>query len=286
MALLDDELQALYGLRPEDFVRARNDLVRSLRKAGRRDDADEASKLRRPSATAAALNQVARAEPQLVDVLLHEWARLRDALQRAVEGDAADVRPAQAAERRAADAVVVAARRHLEQLGQRDSEAAAQRVNNTLRAAALDDSLAEQLRRGTLDTDVVASGFGFDGMAFDEGRREPAPRKKTARTVDDGTSPAPDHRQQQREAAARRAALVSEAKQLAATAARLGTAADKAQEQADQLRKQIALLQERLRDTDRDARSARRAADKAGLDATRAQQRVDTTSDAGDAQTR
>jgi hypothetical protein len=271
MEPLDDELQALYAVRPDDFVRARTELVRRLRKDGRRDDADLAAKLRRPSVAAAALNQVAREEPDLLETLFREGARLRDAMQRAVEGNAADVRPGQVAERRAAEAVVGAARRRLEQLGQRDTDATAQRINNTLRAAALDDSLAERLRRGTLDTDVVASGFGFGGLEFDESTRPAAPRNKRLRVVDDETPPTPDNKQQQREAAARR----TEATRLVAAAARLAATADKAEQHVDQLREQMALLQTRLREAEREARRARQAADKAGVDATRAQQRAD-----------
>jgi len=284
MALLEDELQALYAARPEVFVRARNDLARRLRKEGRRDDADVTAKLRRPSATATALNQVAREQPHLLETLFTEAARLRDAMQRAVQGNALDVRSAQAAERLAAEAVVVAARGHLEQLGQRDTDAAAQRINNTLRAAALDDSLAQRLRRGMLDSDVVASGFGFAGIDVDESPPKAAPRKKAARPVERETSPQPDHQQQQREAAAQRTALRAEARQRAAEAAQFGMAADKAQRELDRLREQFALLQDRLREAQREARRARRAADRAEVDATRARERADAA--ATDAQTR
>ena len=265
MALLDDELQALYGLRPQDFVRARNDLVRALRKQGRRDDGDLAAKLRRPSVTAAALNHVAREEPQLLDALLGESSRLRDAMQRAVQGNAADVRPAQAAERRATEAVVTAARRWLEQLGQRDTDLAAQRISNTLRAVALDGSLVQRLQRGILETDEVASGFGFGGIDFDEDGPQPAPRKKTAR----------------------RDAMRAEATQLAAEADRLDGVAENAQRQAEQLREQAALLHDRLRDADKDARRARHEADRARAAAARAHERADAApEDSADAQTR
>ncbi|HUP72022.1 MAG TPA: hypothetical protein VM282_03145 [Acidimicrobiales bacterium] len=276
MALLDDELQTLYALRPDDFVRARNELARALRKEGRRDDADVAAKLRRPSVTAAALNHVAREEPELVEALLREEGHLRDAMQRAVQGNADDVRPARAAERRAAAAVVTAARRRLEQLGQHDTDAAAQRISNTLRAAALDDSLSQRLRRGMLDTDVMASGFGFGGIVFDVGIRAPAPRKKAARGVERDAAAPPDSRAQQREAAARRAPAQTEAKHLAAAAAKLATVADKAQRQLEELREQATLIQERVRSAERDARRTRQAADKGAADAARARERADS----------
>ncbi|MEO8694597.1 MAG: hypothetical protein ABI658_13825 [Acidimicrobiales bacterium] len=280
MALHDDELHELYAARPADFVRVRNDLARRLRKEGRRDDAEDATKLRRPPVTAAALNQVARETPQLIEALLDEGARLRDAMQRAIQGNAVDVRPAQAAERRAADAVVAAARHHLEPLGQRDTDAAAQRINNTVRAAALDDSLAQRLRQGILESDAVASGFGFGGLEFDEGSLATAPPKKRLRLVETpAPSPNDDH-EQEREAAARIAALRAEAEQRAAEAADLASAADDAQLVVDQLRDEAAQLQDRIRDAEREARSARRSADKAGVDATRARERADRALDA------
>ena len=270
MALLDDELQALYALRPDDFVRARNELVRALRKEDRRDDADAAAKLRRPSVTAAALNHVALEEPALVATLLEQEARLRDAMERAVKGNADDVRPAQATARRAADAVVTAARRRLEQLGQSDNDAAAQRIINTLRAAALDDGVSQRLRRGILDADVVASGFGFGDIALDEAAPAPAPRKKKVK----GSEAPADERTQARERAARLSEARAEAKQLAMTAAKLATAADKAERQLDALREQAELLQERVRNADRDARRARQNAEKASHEAALAHERT------------
>jgi hypothetical protein len=274
MALRDDELQQLFAARPADFVRVRNELSRRLRKEGRRDDAAEAGKLRRPPVTAAALNQVAREQPQLIEALLDEGTRLRDAMQRAIKGNAVDVRPAQAAERRAADAVVSAARQRLEQLGQRDTDAATQRISNTVRAAALDDSLAQRLRDGMLDSDAVASGFGFGGLEFGEGSLATAPPKNRLRLVESPPAPS-DDRQQQREAAARLAALQTEAEQRVAAAAELASAADDAQRAVDELRDEIAQLQDRMRDAEREARRARRSADRAGVDAVRARERAD-----------
>ncbi|MEO5840367.1 MAG: hypothetical protein ABIQ73_11745 [Acidimicrobiales bacterium] len=285
MALSDDELQELYAARPSDFVRIRNDLARRLRKEDRRDDADTAAKLRRPSVTAAALNQVAREAPQLIEAFLAEGALLRAAMQRAIDGDAADVRPAQAAERRAADAVVVAARHLVEALGQRDTDANAQRINNTVRAVALDDSLAQRLRRGLLEDDVVASGFGFGGLEFGEGPPESPRPAKRLRLVEAPPAPPLDDRQRELEVAERLAALRAEAEQRADRAARLASAADEAQRLVDRLGEETALLQSRLRDAQRDARRARRTADKAGVDATRARKRADAAVDEGDVET-
>jgi hypothetical protein len=64
-----DELDALYGVPPVGFVKARDDLVRSLRAAGKKDAAAAAAKLTRPSTSVWATNQVARRAPALVKQL-------------------------------------------------------------------------------------------------------------------------------------------------------------------------------------------------------------------------
>src|SRR5689334_11215059 len=132
MAEADPDVAALYGLDPAEFVAARNDLVRRLRSAGRNDDATRVAKLRRPVPAAWALNQVAREQPEVIAAALAEGARLRQALDRAVGGNAGDVRAAQAAERDAVAAAVGAARSRLEAAGHAD---VTPRVANTLRAA-------------------------------------------------------------------------------------------------------------------------------------------------------
>lgn len=69
---VDAAVDALYADDPDQFTAARDDLVRRLRAAGRRDDAATVKKLRRPTVAAWAVNRVAR-EQAADDV-----ARLRD----------------------------------------------------------------------------------------------------------------------------------------------------------------------------------------------------------------
>ncbi|MGV3758916.1 MAG: hypothetical protein ACO1PW_05150 [Actinomycetota bacterium] len=61
----------LYDLRPEEFVAARDALVKELRAAGERGEATAVKALRRPSAAAAALNRAARSRPELLEAVLH-----------------------------------------------------------------------------------------------------------------------------------------------------------------------------------------------------------------------
>ena len=61
---LDAALDRLYGLPAEDFTAARDALAKELRGAKRRDEADAVKQRRRPTAPAAAINQLARLEPE------------------------------------------------------------------------------------------------------------------------------------------------------------------------------------------------------------------------------
>ncbi len=68
--------EELYGLDPNDFVAARNDLVRRLRKAGERAVAAEVAKLRRPTPAAWAVNQLVRRHRAEVEELVRKGEEL------------------------------------------------------------------------------------------------------------------------------------------------------------------------------------------------------------------
>ena len=75
----DDAIDELYGLDPSDFVAARNDLARRLRREGDRTLAAEVATLRRPTPAAWAVNQLTRRHRDDVE----ELVRLGEALQAA-----------------------------------------------------------------------------------------------------------------------------------------------------------------------------------------------------------
>lgn len=144
----------LYDLPAADFVAARNDLAKAVRAEGERKLAAEVAKLRRPTATAWALNQIARGQAEVLDAALAAKAELR----RSTEGTGeVDVRTATTADREATRAVVVAARGHL---GVEDAGLAS-RISSTLLAAVLDDGVAEVLRAGHLSAEQDASAFSL-----------------------------------------------------------------------------------------------------------------------------
>lgn len=159
----------LYEVAPERFVAERDDLARRLRRAGDKDGAARVAKLRRPPLTTWALNQVARADPALIDGLLAAGLALRGAMARAVDGDASQLRVAHVADRAANDAVVAAAAARLVDSGYSLTEAMRLKMATTLRAAVVDDSIAPQLRAGTLDRDRDASGFGLPETGLTRG---------------------------------------------------------------------------------------------------------------------
>src|SRR5207253_4366889 len=82
----DEIADQLYALPIEEFTSARNDAATELRKAGRRDEADEVKALRKPTAAAAAVNRLVREHHDEVEEYLAAAAALRDA-QFAGKGD-------------------------------------------------------------------------------------------------------------------------------------------------------------------------------------------------------
>jgi hypothetical protein len=225
-----DEADDLYALDPSEFVAARNELVRRLKADDRRDDAATVARLRRPTPSAWALNVVARQEPELVQRALAVGSELRAATEAAVGGDAEAFRKTIADDQTASGAVVDAAQRVLGDRG----PALATKISGTLRAAILDDDVADELRRGVLDTEHEGSGFGFgEGIAA-------AP---TSRARTKAASAAQPSRQDERAAKRKRRGELKEKVRV--------------------LREQAADAEREAKQQERAANTARRAADKA-----------------------
>jgi hypothetical protein len=158
--MAERDIDRLYGLPLSEFTSARNALVRELRKAGRKEDADEVRVLKKPSASAWAVNQLARREPAQVGELIKAGDALRKAQRDVLGGKAADVRQASRTQHDLADELVDEARALLEKTGAKPTQAVAQRISQTLRAASIDPSAAKLLRKGRLTEDVESIGFG------------------------------------------------------------------------------------------------------------------------------
>ena len=161
---MDEVTGELYGLDPKDFVPARNELAKRLRKAGNRDLAAEVAKLRRPSPAAWAVNQLARRHR----ADLEELVRLGEALRAAQDGALAgaepgDLRQAGRARRDAVSRLASLAEALLDERGG-GAGAHAREVASTLEAASLDADAAAAVLDGRLSEELQPpSGFGvFD----------------------------------------------------------------------------------------------------------------------------
>ncbi|WP_108666479.1 hypothetical protein [Euzebya rosea] len=157
-----DVAHELFAATPAEFVQRRDALAAELRARGDRPAAAVVKALRRPTVAAAAINLLARAEPDLIEASLAAGEALASAQRRALSGvSQTDVRGAVRTHHRAIDAVLAAAPEATSwPVAVRDA------VRRTLQAAAVDEELAEDVRRGTLsraaetaDPTLALTGF-------------------------------------------------------------------------------------------------------------------------------
>jgi hypothetical protein len=151
----------LYGAPLDEFVARRNALAKELRAEKERELAAEVAALRKPSAGAWALNQVARTDHGLVAALLGLVDRFRQATDDALAGDASGLREVQGDARPAVDDLVGAAMAVVADSGRGATDDLRRRVADTLRAALVDPAVARDLDAGRLTDDHAAPGFGF-----------------------------------------------------------------------------------------------------------------------------
>lgn len=175
-----DELAELYGLPLEEFVAARDQAARAARKAGDNETAAAIAALRKPTAAAWAVNQLARTSRRDVDVLLDSGKRLLDAQRASLEGGGRDQLGAARTSLEAAVERLGGSAREL--LGETPSDTTLGRVAETLRAAALSPDGRLLLASGTLTKELRETGWDLlSGLA--PARSEPArgaaePRRK------------------------------------------------------------------------------------------------------------
>jgi len=186
---LGDVADELYGLDPADFVPARNDLVRRLRKDGQRDLATQVGALRRPSPAAWAVNQLARRHRPELESLLRLGDALRTAQTHTLAGaDAGDFRNAGRARR---DALAELAESAVGLLGRRASGVGGHygEVVATLEAASLDPQAAARVSSGRLTSALdPPSGFGeseIDAASPSTDRPRPTPPPQTREPLEE-----------------------------------------------------------------------------------------------------
>ena len=242
---LEQELDELYSRPLEEWTKARNDLATRLRKAHQTAQAETVRGLRKPSVAAWAVNQLARREQGRVAALLDAGARLRAAQEEALRGrgGAADVTAAARGEREAVRDLVAAARTILEEAGNAATQPTLDRISQTLRAAAVDETGREQLARGRLEEELKGVGFGSLTAVKPAARPRKDELKRARERVNElraaARSAGRDAREAEAEAdrVAREAESARErARDLRAEAERAATALSDAEEEAERLR--------------------------------------------------
>jgi len=155
---VEEQVDDAYAAPLDEFTARRNELAKTLRADGRRDEADEVKSLAKPTLPAWVVNQLARRDRRDVDLLLDAGHRLRRTQGGGgVSRDQLD--DAVRAERAALQRLLPAARRILAERGTASSSAVLERVSRTLRAASASDEGRELLARGRLTSELEAPGF-------------------------------------------------------------------------------------------------------------------------------
>ena len=151
--MAEDPVDELYALPREEFVAARNALAARLKREGRADEAAAVKKLVKPTVAVAALNRLAREEPQLVRALRKAGDELRKAQTRALSrtSGAEALRGASAAQHEAVRALLDAA-------GPLPASAR-DVVRESLVAASLDPGAGAELAAGRLQSELEAPAF-------------------------------------------------------------------------------------------------------------------------------
>jgi hypothetical protein len=217
------DVDELYRAPFADFIPQRDALAKSLRKDGRREEADEVKRLKKPALSAWALNQLPH---DTVEGLLAAGAALRQARG----GDT--LRDATREERAAVEDLASQATALLRQAGHPVTDKTAGEIRDTLHAAALDEEAREQLAAGRLVQPKQAIGLG--GFV---GAPAPAQARKTQKQTqkqkaESGKRKAEQAKRQEQEKEKSRRAALKDAERTVKEREREVAAAQKALDQA------------------------------------------------------
>jgi hypothetical protein len=209
MADPDASIDRLYAASPDEFVKRRDELARSLRKDGEREAADEVKKLRKPSVAAWTVNQLARREKMRLRGLFTAGERLRAAQEQVLAGEAPDVlERARDDERAAIRELAGPASALLEEAGHPPTEAMLDRVRETLHAAVVDEDIGGRVRAGRLEKEEQVTGFAFTSLPTTTAKpKRPPARSKPAQKPAKDTAAAAKRRRAQEDLKAARDAL-------------------------------------------------------------------------------
>jgi hypothetical protein len=165
MADADDAVARLYGLPPDQFTSARDQLADELRDQGDRDATAAVKKLRRPTVSAWAVNQLVRNHRTEMQELLSVGEEVRAAQRAALSGGGAEtIRELTTRRRRVVDRLLDLSENLLAQAGLGTGRPTLDKVADTLMAVIVDEGAAEAVRAGRLEREITPPS-GFDTLA-------------------------------------------------------------------------------------------------------------------------
>ena len=171
--MTSDLADSLYEIIPAEFVKARNELAKSLKAQGQRAEADRISKMSRPSASVWASNQIARHAADLVARLAEVTARLQGGVQRDRDLYAAAINE----HRELLNRLRERAEEVLGEGGLRVAPPVIAAAVQNFRAGLADEAVRPLLERGRLEQDVGLETGGLLGMSAADLGSAPAPRQ-------------------------------------------------------------------------------------------------------------
>jgi hypothetical protein len=191
---LDAEIDRLYGLPLDEFVRGRDELARALGREGSRDEAARVKALRKPTVGAWALNQAVRRRRVETDALLATGRRLREAHEDLMSGgDPAVLRETMEEERSLTTALADCAEAIASETG-KSGPALRDRVRATLHAAVVEDEVRDELAAGRFVREREAVGLGLvepPGGSTAAPPKRPATKPRKERGAPAGPARAP-----------------------------------------------------------------------------------------------
>jgi hypothetical protein len=258
-------LDQLFSAPVDAFVATRDRLVAELARAGKKTESLALKKVRRPSPSAWATNQVVRQARPAVDEFLRASDRLRRSQDALVDGrgDQKKYQEGVEALRQVTAALTKATREVLDGVGRGDDRHLVDRVVANLRAAALVAERRPEVLAARLTTDVEAGQDLFGGMLGTGAASSLAqPAMPKAGEL--------DKRQQAKTRHAEDARLLSAARQEESTArqavaraagiaTRARTIRDEAADRAKDAERAVATARQTLRAAEADLRQAEHA---------------------------
>ncbi|MET0965195.1 MAG: hypothetical protein ABWZ02_02295 [Nakamurella sp.] len=295
---LQQAIDELFSADPDEFMKRRAALAAAAKVSGDATAGKQITALRKPTRSAFTVNQLARAEPDLIAELVELGEQLRSA-EKSV--DPKQIRELTRQRRRLVDALTRRAFEVVEESA--PSSAVRDEVVSTLTAALADEDVAQQVADGVLVKPARWEGFGFGGspdltlVGGSSGGITGAGGRRRESTRPTATSqPKPAARKglskQERDAERERAAAAEEQRKAQAKAEAEQAKQDRieaAQQAADDAEEAFLIATDeeqtrvdRLRELEEQVADARKAVDEARITLRRAEIRQRRTRDALD----